>query len=193
MSAYDDLVAEPTPTLPHVAGEFLLWLWWLSERTGGRVDAGGEHGVIEVWMDTRIAFRHPGEGKAAAILTGENPSTAREARATLAGGKVLREARIGLRREEREFYVTLRSPYLELTAMQLPQVVKGPGDEALYDRMALYEELHDLIRALFRTWARARSASTWEEEVVGPTRAWIREMEALEDDAVPPDDGAPWD
>ena len=52
-----------------------------------------------------------------------------EARAALAGGKVLHEVRIGMRREDREFFVTLKGPAMHLTGLKLPVVVTEPTPE----------------------------------------------------------------
>lgn len=164
---------EPTPTLPHLAGEFLLWLWWTSERERGHLDLGETLGEIDLWMDTRLAFRTPGEGRAAAVLTGENPSNALEARAALVGGKVVQEARLGIRREEKEFFVTLKSPNLDLAGVKLPQVVKGNGEEALYDRMFLYEEVVSILTALFARFARLRAGAEWTGEVLPGLASWL--------------------
>ena len=169
----DSLFDEPTPALPHLAGEFLLWLWWTSERQSGHLDLGEPLGATDLWMDTRLAFRAPGEGKAAAVLTGENPSTALEARAALVGGKVVQEVRMGLRHEEKEFFVTLKSPNLDLAGVKLPQVVKGTGEEALYDRMFLYEELVALIWALFGRFAQIRADSAWQERILPELETWV--------------------
>lgn len=98
--------AEVTPIPAHVAGELYVWLWWASEQSGGAFDLPDPVGRITLWVDDRLAFRRPDDSKVTAVITGENPSTTLEARAALAGGKVLQELRIGLRRDDREFFVT---------------------------------------------------------------------------------------
>jgi hypothetical protein len=165
--------AEATPMLPHLAAEFLLWLWWSAARSGCRADLGEELGPVDFWVDDRLAFRTPDEGRAAAVITGENPAESPEARAAIAGGKVLRELRLCLRRDEREFAVTLRAPALDLAQISLPQVVAGDGEEALYDRMFLYEELHSLIAAFFGLFAQVRVTPEWSEVVVPSIRGWV--------------------
>jgi hypothetical protein len=164
---------EPTPVLPHLGSEFLLWLWYWTENHGGAIVLDDEIGSVDFWVDTRLAFRAPGEGKAAAVLTGENPSVALEARAALAGGKVIRELRIGLRREEREFFATLRAPSLDLVGVDLPQVVQGGGEEALYDRMYLFDELLRILTAFFRRFAAARTSPAWASDTLSDIRSWI--------------------
>ena len=75
---------EATPIPAHLGPEFLLWLWWRSERDEGRFDLDKPVGRVSVWVDERLAFRRPSDQKVTAVLTGENPSTTPEARAALA-------------------------------------------------------------------------------------------------------------
>ena len=84
---------------PHVAAEFFLWLWYRSESGQGRLDL--ESGAVEFWVDDRIAFRAVGEEKVSAVMTGENPSLTPEAHAALAGGKLIRDVRLALRRDRK--------------------------------------------------------------------------------------------
>lgn len=160
------------PVLPHVAAEFYAWLWWRSETLGAVFDLGEEVGRVELWVDDRLAFRGLGDTRVCAVMTGDNPSATLEARAALAGGKVLQEIRVGIRRDDREFFTTLKGPPMHLTAAKLPQVVSG-GDEALYDRMHLYEELCFVIAALFQSFTEARALPTWESEALPEIRAWV--------------------
>jgi hypothetical protein len=164
---------EGLPVLPHLASEFYAWLWYRSEKDGARFDLGGDVGVVDVWVDERLAFRRPGDTKVSAILTGDDASTTLEARAALAGGKVLEEVRLRVRRDDREFAVTLKGAGVSLQRAKLPDS-NEKDDTALYDRMFLYEELHLVVTALFRVFSEARLQPGWEAEVVPKVKAWIR-------------------
>ena len=163
---------EQRPALPHLTTEFMLWLWWVSEREEGRLDLGDDAGVIDLWVDQRLSFRGPGEDRARAVLTGENPSAALEARAALAGGKVVQDLQIGVRREGREYATILRGPTLDVAAAKLPTECKGGEDEVLYERMFLYEDLFFVLRALYRLFARERASPSWATEHLPALRAW---------------------
>ncbi len=157
---------------PHVAAEFYLWLWHRSD-TGGGCLAVEEGDDIDFWVDDRIAFRPAGEEKVTAVMTGENPGTAPEARAAVAGGKVLRDVKLALKRGEREYQVTLRGSSVEIAAAKLPGLLKGGEvDELLYERAFLYEELHWMIGQLFRAFSDDRTARTWRTEAIPALRAW---------------------
>lgn len=168
MSAEDQV-----PVLPHMAGEFYAWLWWKSEDNGGHFDLGDPIGRVDVWVDDRLAFRNPNDSKVAAVMTGEHPSTSLEAKAALAGGKVLQELRIAVKRDDREFSVTLKGPAIDLARVKLPQMVDGGGEEALYDRMFLYDELCGVLTGLLSSYARERTGPTWEDETLPAIRRWI--------------------
>lgn len=163
--------ALPIPT--HLASEFYAWVWWSSEQRGGHFDLGENLGPVDLWVDDRIAFRNPDAQKVAAVLTGENPSTTLEARAALAGGKVLQDIRIGIRRDDREFTTTLKGPSMSLQSTRLPQEVMGGGEEALLDRMHLYDELCAIVTALFRQWASLRVSAAWDDDILPELRAWV--------------------
>lgn len=161
------------PILPHVSAEFYTWLWFTSEVQECVFQLGEEVGQVELWIDERLTFRSPNESKVAAVMTGENPSTTLEARAALAGGKVLNDLRIGMRRDDREFFFTLKGPEMHLQGVKLPQVLNEEVDEMLYDRVFLYEELGHVVSALFKQFAVVRSGSEWRGEVVPAMERWI--------------------
>lgn len=166
-------VAEGLPIVPHVASEFYAWVWWSSERLGSNFQLGPPVGPVDVWVDERLAFRHADESKVAAVMTGENPAASLEARAALAGGKVLHEIRLGLRREDREFFVTLKGPAMHLTALKLPAVVSEGGEEVVFERVHLYDELCFVLGALLRQFAEVRTAPAWQSDVLPGLHAWL--------------------
>jgi len=163
--------------LASVSCDFLTWLWFTTEKEMGSIDLGESLGRIDFWVDERLAFRSQADDKPIAVMTGENPSTTLEARAALAGGKVLRDLRIGLRIAEREYTVTLRGPLLDMASAKVPPD-EASGGEAIYDRMYFYEELHSLIQGLFRVFSSQRTSEEWSTDILPAMRAWIRGGEA---------------
>ncbi len=171
-------VQEGLPIVPHLAGEFYTWLWYTSEQRGAAFDLPAPVGAVDLWVDERLAFRAAEETKVVAVMTGENPAATLEARAALAGGKVLQEIRLGLRREDREFLFTLKGPAMHLTALKLPSVVsEGAGgqgmEEALFERVHLYDEVCFVLSGLFREFAQIRAGNAWQDEVLPGLHQWI--------------------
>ena len=167
--------------LGHLPSEFLTWLWFTSEQEGGTLQLDGDQGRVDVWVDDRIAFRSQEDDKPRTVLTGENPSATLEARAALAGGRVVRELRLALRKDDREYSVALKGANLDIVGAKLPGLVKGGIEEVLYDRMYLYEELAWLLSALLKRFARERTAPEWSNSTLPAMRRWV---------SVPPGPGA---
>lgn len=148
-------------TPPHIASDFFLWLWYSSEVGRGQIDVADES-PFTWWVDDRLSFRSAGEDKVNAVLTGENPSTTPEARAALAGGKVLRDVRLALRRDDREYAVTLRGSNIAIAGAKIPAQLKtGDTTEIVLERMFLYEELHWMIGMMFRKFGELRASAEW--------------------------------
>lgn len=164
---------EATPILPHLASEFYLWLWWKSENSGGSFDLGDPAGRIDLWVDDRLAFRIPGDKKVTAVLTGDNPSETLEAKAALYGGKVLNDIRLRIKRDDRDFVVTLKGPEMHMTRISLPQALQDSAEEAIYDRLFLYDELCFVVGALFTAFCDARLGSGWADDTVPALRRWV--------------------
>ncbi len=167
-------MAEPLPTPVHLASDFCLWLWWRSEAHGPSLDLGAPVGVVDIWVDERLGFRAADDTRVTALLTGENPSASLEARAALAGGKQIAEIRLGVRRDDREFTVTLKGAALHFTGLKVPAAVLDGGPEALWDRMHLVEEVAWILGAAFQRFSALRTAPDWAESVRLPMRAWVR-------------------
>jgi hypothetical protein len=165
--------SDALPLLPHLSSEFYAWLWWASENQESVFQVEGDVGQVELWVDERLAFRSPNTTKVVAVMTGENPSTTLEARAALAGGKVLQDIRVGLRRDDREFFVTLKGAGMDLQSVKLPQVMSETPDEAVFDRMFLYDELCFILRGLFQQFSVVRSSDQWGQVILPEMRSWV--------------------
>jgi len=165
--------ADGLPIIPHLAGEFYTWLWWSSEQAGAVFELPQPVGTVDLWVDERLAFRYPDDLRVAAVMTGDNPAASLEARAALAGGKVLQEIRVGIRRDDREFIVTLKGPAAHVSALKLPQVVTDGDEEVLFERMHLYEEVSFVVQGLFRQFAALRMGEAWQTDVQPALHDWI--------------------
>lgn len=165
--------SEATPIPQHMASEFYTWLWWSSEQKGGAFDLPDPVGRVVVWVDDRLAFRRPDDTKVTAVITGENPSTTLEARAALAGGKVVHELSIGVTRDEREYFATLKGPEVHMTKLKLPQVLSEDASEAVTDRMFAYEEFVFIVAGLLGEYSGLRASSAWGGEVLPAMKAWL--------------------
>jgi len=52
-------------------------------------------------------------------------------------------------------------------------MIKGAAEEVMYDRMALYEELHFMLTGLFHKFTGERCGNIWVDETLPAMRAWV--------------------
>lgn len=152
--------------------EFLLWLWWRSEKDYGNVPLSG-FDPVEFWIDDRIQFKTDGEDPQISDLKGGAPATTDEARTALRSGKVVETARLGLRIRDREYQLSLKGEGLEISGLKVPGEVKDGLDERILERMFLLEEATAILDALFHVFAGERLAGNWNTETVAAIRSWV--------------------
>lgn len=154
--------------------EFLTWMWWRTEQ-GRFWKLEGQDEPIEGWVDGKVALALPASPTDKAVLSGDAPSTAPEARAALGGGKVTIEMMLGLRSDSQEYMLTLKGNLLDLHGVRFPPADITDDEGALFDRMYLYENLHHMVREIFKEYAAVRMTSEWDREMAPAIREWIEE------------------
>ena len=152
--------------------EFLLWLWWKSERAHGAVELEGV-GTVEFWIDDRIQFRTEGDQPQVSDLKGGQPSATAEARSALQAGKIVETARIGMRVGEREYALSLKGETLEIAGLKLPAEVQDGLDERIYERMFLLDEVVAILDALFFQFIDVRLDPEFARMTLEPIREWV--------------------
>jgi len=69
--------------------------------------------------------------------------------------------------------VTLKGPEMHMTRISLPQALQDSAEEAIYDRLFLYDELCFVVGALFTAFCDARLDSAWADDTVPALRRWV--------------------
>jgi len=161
--------------LPHLSSDFFAWLWYTTEISGGHLELNGAE--LQIWVDDRLSFRSPSEEQAGALLTGSDAPRGAEAKAALSAGKVIRELRLRIAWQDREYGVTLAGPGLDMRGLTLPPVPGEVGDEAdvLYARMEAVEQLWRVIATLYQRFAKVRTTDAWSDEVLPGVVTWLSE------------------
>jgi hypothetical protein len=184
----DDMIG----VIPHLSSEFMLWLWWASDINGSlynfevfeeeeqSVSLDDDLDSIEIWLDDRITMRHADDTRVSNVMTGDTIASAPEAKVAIAGGKVVQEIRMGMRRDDREFVFGLKGGELALHGVRLPMVVSDGFEEVIYDRFALLTELETVLAKLFNDFARLRTSERWNGEIVPNIRSWLDDSYADE-------------
>ena len=159
--------------------EFLTWLWYQTEQTGGEVDVPG-FGPVTLWIEDRIVLGSLETESKENILKEGDVSRSAEAAAGLRVGKKLQEARFGLIREDREWAFTLKGDTLDLQSVKIPKILTEEGDDlhaTILIRLGQVRELADLLDAVFAEFARVRVSPEWNREAVPAIAAWIESKE----------------
>ena len=162
------------PDIDDPGREFLTWLYWRTDKEGGRFELP-KSGEVHVWVDDKMLFKDATEKPASCSLSGGDPARAPEARSALAGGKRLSKVKLGLRRGEREWSFTLDGETLDLASLKIPALLTDQEDEKLYERLALFEEAAFVVDELFAEYARVRLSDDWERKDQAWIHRWIAE------------------
>lgn len=177
MTHSNEVAAVPLP--PHLGPDFYLWLLVESQQDADLLSTP-DLGKVTVWPEDRIVFRAADSNRPDTVLTGFNPGRSRACRAAIRDGRVIEQIRLGIRRDDREFTVTLVTPGMHILGLKLPVLVVGDSEEALYDRMFLYEEAHLILTQLFQRFCEVRTLD-WPR-LLERVREWLGEEDGELDD-----------
>lgn len=89
-------------------------------------------------------------------------------------GKKVSQARVRVKRGEREWLTTVKGRTLDLASIKLPAILNKVEDDRFYERMQLIEDLDRIIDALYAQFLAVRLGDAWGKELEG-IRAWIAE------------------
>lgn len=158
-----------------LGGEFLIWLWYESERREGHFDIA-DHGEVSFWLEEQLTLRAEGTAGAVAsvsALSGALPSATPEAKEALRQGKRPTKAKARLERGPQSWSFVLNTAPLRLSAVKVPEVIKDGTEEQLFERLQLAEELEAMIDALYREFLEARVDARWDAEVAPALVRWV--------------------
>jgi hypothetical protein len=162
----------------YLGREFLTWLVW-------RVDAGDDRfaakdGEFSAAFGGRTRLGSMAGFATDLVMKGGSPAHGAEARAAIGSGHTVREAELRFARGEREWRFTLLAETLDLRSVKLPALLKEEEDDRLAERLALLEELDELVRAAFRKFLDERTRPGWKRTIVPALREWLVEGLAIE-------------
>lgn len=162
--------------LPHLCSDFFLWICYLSEQDNSAfefaVGSSGASMPVAFWVDDRISFRSPAEEQTRTVVTGESIFQAHEAYGAIQSGKVIQDVRLFLRVYEREYSMTLKAPYLDISSLKFPEH-ESDGEAALIlERMLFYNEVMMALEAIYQLFVSVRTTSDWDI-LLPKMRKWI--------------------
>jgi hypothetical protein len=159
--------------------EFLTWLWFKSDSSGGRIDIPGKRFVEVLFLDRMTLDLSEVDTPQTVTLRGEH-SELREGLAALREGKKIEEARITLRGGDNDYTMVLKATWFSFGSFRTPPVVPAdPADGetaqegALLEKISLIEDGMSIVDDLFEYFLRLRVSDSWDTLELPTLRKWI--------------------
>jgi len=154
-----------------LGNEFLMWLWYGSEKEDGSISAGA--GEIDVMVDRALdlecAYGQTGKD----YLRGEGVSRSPEAREAVRVGKVPRNAGFLMHVSGEQYQFNLNGETLGMASLKLPEVKEAETDRVLFEeRIGFIRELGRQMDEAFGSFLKVRASAQWEGYVNG-MRRWM--------------------
>lgn len=157
--------------------DFLVWLWFKSEKEDRNFDLG-KLGIVELWFDTKIVLSSEDDQGLESVTCIAPNHHLKEARFALAQNKKISEATIKMRLGDDEWSFALDATWFNFKSFKGPKVIEDKEEDSeglFYEKMLLVEKPVALMNALFRTYILLRVSATWESHQGAALEQWIRE------------------
>jgi hypothetical protein len=157
--------------------EFLTWLWFKSEQTGGSVEIPGGK-VIEVVFHDRMTLDLTDVDTPQTVSIKGEFSELREGLAAIREGKKIEEARISFKNSDNEYSVMIKGSWFSLGSLKTPRTapIEEGGEEdvegAFLEKMGLIEEGVGMIDSLFEYFISLRISESWQTLELPRIRKW---------------------
>jgi hypothetical protein len=157
--------------------EFLTWLWFKSEQTGGRIELPGQKVIEVIFLDRMTLDLSDAETPQTVSLKGEH-SELREGLAALKEGKKIEEARISIRSGNDDFTMVAKATWFSFGSFRTPRVLPPEESEegaegAFLEKVSLIEEGMDALDSLFEYFVKLRISDEWETTELPALRHWV--------------------
>lgn len=154
--------------------EFLTWLWFRWETSGGEFTLSGGR-VVGVALDDFLSFAAPSEDETEQTLRRGLPTRTAEARTALRQGRRLRKARLLIAEGSRQWSATLDAPTLTLTGVKLPEDAEECESDVdrTADRSANWLALHEIVQALYGVFLRERLKADYKQTGAEQQARWM--------------------
>ena len=164
----------------YLGNEWLIWLWWLSETSEGRIDIAGdsklniEKAEAYLTIDQALDMHCAWDTLGTQALRGDGPTRLREAGDALATGKWPRKLGLILTDGEHQWQLTLQGDRLAVSSAALPEIEDAQHPRELLDgRLDRTMRLAQLVEAMFLTFVKLRCSGKWNE-TRQQMRTWIQ-------------------
>lgn len=157
--------------------EFLTWLWFKSEQTGGRIELSAQKVIEVIFLDRMTLDLSDADTPQTVSLRGEH-SELREGLAALKEGKKIEEARISLRSGNNDFTLVAKATWFSFGSFRTPRVLPPEeSDEgvegAFLEKVSLIEEGMEALDSLFEHFVKLRISDDWDTTELPAFRHWV--------------------
>lgn len=155
-----------------LGSEFLVWLWWMSERTDAVT--GGDGTEIVFMFSGGVRFDCPYGTTGDTTTNATSGVRTPEARAALKVGKLPRRAALTLVRHNEQFAFKLRPETLEVNGLKLPPAPEDVTDprERHIHRLNAIENAYEAIEQLLVAFLNRRLSPDWWQGEAAEVRRW---------------------
>lgn len=154
--------------------EFLMWLWYSSEKRGGLANVP-EVGEIAFMVEGPLTFVMEGKGAHEITLRKGEPMLSAEARTALLSGKKLKKAKVQFVRGEEIWAFTFDADEFVFRSLKLPQTETFDRVGKFQERMVLLETFRHCFFHLFQEFIKERDASATWKKTKEAMRQWVAE------------------
>jgi recombination associated protein RdgC len=159
--------------------EFLTWLWFKSDQTGGRIEIPGKKVAEVLFLDRMTLDLSDVETPQTVTLKGEH-SELREGLAALKEGKKIEEARISIRAGDNDFTMMLKGTWFSFGSFKTPPILppgeaEGEADTegSFLEKTYLIEEGMEIVDNLFEYFLKLRISEEWEAQELPAIHRWV--------------------
>ena len=157
--------------------EFLMWLWYCSEKRGGLANVP-EVGEIAYMVEGPLTFVMEGKGAHEITLKKGQPMLSAEARTALLSGKKLKKAKIQFVRGEEAWAFTFDADEFIFRSLKLPQTETFDRVGKFQERMVLLETFRQMFFHLYTEFVKERNTSKDWKQTKEEMRKWVADRPA---------------
>ncbi len=152
--------------------EFLMWLWFCSEKRGGLANIP-DVGEIAYMVEGPLTFVMEGKGAHEITLKKGEPMQSAEAKTALVSGKKLKKAKVQFVRGEEVWAFTFDADDFVFRSLKLPQTETFDRVGKFQERMVMLETFRQSFFHLYSEFVKERNDSETWKETKDTMRKWV--------------------
>ncbi len=153
--------------------EFLLYILYTSEISGGEVEVNGE--IIYLNVLDRLTLEGEGDVWETDLKKGV-PSISQEAKRAILNGKMPSLMKLKIQSGEDSFFFVIDSKTLDLKSFKIPAVAIKEPDIKLEQRMFYIETVYIILESMFKDFYSIRVDEQKWENFVEDVKKWAKEL-----------------